>query len=232
MQVNAVIVAAGEGRRMGNATPKVFLPLQGKPLIVHTLRSFAAARNVEKVILVIAEAEMARCEAIIRADEGLTKHHYVLQAGGPRRQDSVRRGLSRLDEDCAVVVIHDGARPLVRPDLIDQCIEAAWKEGAVVVGLPARDTIKMVSEDGRVCQTLPRDHFWQIQTPQAFRVELIRAAYEAAAKENADATDDATLVERIGERVVVLEGDPLNIKVTVPEDLWIAETFIQKKLPN
>jgi 2-C-methyl-D-erythritol 4-phosphate cytidylyltransferase len=228
MRVNAVIVAAGEGRRMANASPKVFLPLQGKPLIIHTLRRFAAARNVEKVILVIAEAEMARCEAAIAADEVLTKCHYVLQAGGPRRQDSVRQGLSRLDEDCRVVVIHDGARPLVRPDLIDQCIEVAWKEGAVVVGLPARDTLKIISEEGRVGQTLPRERCWLIQTPQAFRVELIRAAYEAAARENADATDDAALVERLGERVAILEGDPRNIKVTVPEDLWIAETFIQK----
>ncbi|MGH7846567.1 MAG: 2-C-methyl-D-erythritol 4-phosphate cytidylyltransferase [Candidatus Binatia bacterium] len=228
MRVNAVIVAAGEGSRMGKTIPKVFLPLQDKPLIIHTLRGFAAARNVENVILVVAEAEMARCEALIRADEDLSKRHYVLQTGGPRRQDSVRRGLSRLDEDCGVVVIHDGARPLVRPDLIDQCIEVAWKEGAVAVGLRARDTIKIVSEDGRVCQTLPRDRLWQIQTPQAFRVKVIRAAYEAAARENVDATDDATLVERLGERVAVLEGDPRNIKVTFPEDLWIAETFMQK----
>lgn len=230
MRVNAVIVAAGEGKRMNSATPKIFLSLQGRPLLIHTLRRFAAVRAVEKTIVVIAEKDLTRCEAFIRADEDLAKVRYVLQPGGSTRQESVRQGLTRLDHDCEVVVIHDGARPLVRPSLIDRCIEVAWKEGAAVVGLPARDTIKMISENGWVSKTVSRDSFWLVQTPQAFRMELIRRAYESAAQESSEVTDDAALVERIGEPVVVVEGDPFNIKVTVPEDLVMAEALMQKRL--
>jgi 2-C-methyl-D-erythritol 4-phosphate cytidylyltransferase len=232
MRVNAVIVAAGEGKRMNSATPKVFLSLQGQPILVHTLRRFAAARPIEKIIVVVAEKDLTLSEAFIRADNHLAKVRYVLQSGGSTRQESVRRGLTRLDRDCDLVVIHDGARPLVRPGLIDRCIEVAWKEGAAVAGLPARDTIKMITDDGRVCKTVPRDSFWLVQTPQAFRREVIIRAYEAAAKESLEVTDDAALVERIGEPVVFVQGDPTNIKVTVPEDLSIAEALMHEKLVN
>jgi 2-C-methyl-D-erythritol 4-phosphate cytidylyltransferase len=230
MRVNAVIVAAGDGRRMNSATPKVLLSLKGRPLILYTLERFVAAQTVGRVILVVPEKEMARCDALIRAERGLNALHYILQPGGARRQDSVSQGLARLDRDCEVVVIHDGAHPFVSPLLVDRCAEAARKEGAAVVGLPARDTIKMVSTERVVYKTLARECIWQIQTPQAFRTELIRAAYERAEQEHTEATDDAMLVELLGKTVVVLEGDPLNIKITVPEDLPFAEVLIQKNL--
>ena len=226
MRANAVIVAAGDGRRMNSATPKVFLPVKGKPLILYTLERFVDVQNVSRVILVLPAKELARCDALIRAEPALNALRYTLRPGGARRQDSVRQGLDCLDRDCEVVVVHDGARPFVRPALVDRCVEVAFKEGAAVVGLPARDTIKMVSNDRVVSKTLPREGLWQIQTPQAFRTELIRAAYERAEREDIEATDDAMLVERLHKSVVVLEGDPFNIKVTVPEDLTLAEMLI------
>jgi 2-C-methyl-D-erythritol 4-phosphate cytidylyltransferase len=226
MRANAVIVAAGDGRRMNSATPKVFLPVKGKPLILYTLERFVEVQNVSRVILVLPAGELARCDALIRAERALNALRYTLRPGGARRQDSVRQGLACLDRDCEVVVVHDGARPFVRPALVDRCVEAAFKEGAAVVGLPARDTIKIVSSDRVVSKTLPREGLWHIQTPQAFRTELIRAAYERAEREDIEATDDAMLVERLQKSVVVLEGDPFNIKVTVPEDLTLAEMLI------
>jgi len=226
MRANAVIVAAGEGRRMNSATPKVFLPVKGKPLILYTLERFVDVQNVSRVILVLPAKELARCDALIRTDRALDALRYTLWPGGARRQDSVRQGLNCLDADCEVVIVHDGARPFVRPALVDRCVEAAFKDGAAVVGVPARDTIKMVSSDRAVSKTLPREGLWQIQTPQAFRTEIIRAAYERAEREDIEATDDAMLVERLQKSVIVLEGDPLNIKVTIPEDLTLAEMLV------
>ena len=231
MRANAVIVAAGDGKRMNSATPKVFLSVKGKPLILYTLERFVAAQTIGRVILVVPERELARCDALIRAERGLKALCYTLQPGGARRQDSVSQGLACLDRDCEVVVVHDGARPFVPPVLVDQCVEAALREGAAVVGLPAGDTVKRVSAERVVCKTLAREGLWQIQTPQAFRTELIREAYERAEQEHTEATDDAMLVERLGKTVVVLEGDPFNIKVTVPQDLVLAEMLIGKNLP-
>ena len=130
--------------------------------------------------------------------------------------------------DAALVVIHDGARPLVSPGLIDRCCEAAYGKGAVVVGLPARDTIKVVSHERWVQSTPLRDGLWEIQTPQAFRRELIVAAHDWAQREEVKASDDATLVERIGNPVFVMDGEKTNIKITVPEDLWLAETLVRE----
>ena len=228
MRVNAVIVAAGEGKRMGRDTSKPFLPLAGRPLILHTLSRFAAS-HARRVILVAAEKEESKLERLIRSDRKLSRLKWVLQPGGRRRQDSVKQGLKRLDEDCRVVVIHDGARPFVSPALIDRCVETALKEGAVVVGVPVRNTIKVVSASRRVESTPPRDSLWEIQTPQAFRVEIIREAHLAADREGIEATDDAMLVERLGKSVALLEGDRSNIKITTPEDLLIAEALIRQR---
>lgn len=230
MRVNAVIVAAGEGKRIGGKTAKPFLPLSGRPLILHTLSRFARSQTVRKVVLVTAGKEMSRCQDLIRSEPHLSCLECILQSGGLRRQDSVNQGLVRLDADCEVVVIHDGARPFVSSRLIDRCVELAFKEGAVVVGLPVRDTIKLVSADRWVRETPPRASLWEIQTPQVFRVEIIREAFRRAAREGIEGTDDAMLVERLGKEVAVLEGDRTNIKITVPEDLLFAEAIIHKGL--
>lgn len=226
MRVNAVIVAAGEGKRMGGQLPKPFLPLAGRPLILHTLSRFASSL-VRKVILVAAERELSRCQDLIGSDPQVQRLEFILQAGGIRRQDSVHRGLARLDSDCEVVVIHDGVRPFVSSLLIDRCVEVASREGAVVVGVPVRDTIKRVTADRLVGETLPRNLLWEIQTPQVFRSEIIREAYDRAQRESAEAADDATLVERLGTGVRLLEGERANIKITLPQDILLAEAMIR-----
>jgi len=228
MRVNAVIVAAGEGRRIGGEIPKPFLPIGGRPMILHTLNRFAESQTVRKVILVTAARQISRCHELIQSDPTLHRLEAVIQAGGFRRQDSVGQGLERLDRDCDVVVIHDGARPFVSPHLIDRCVEVAFREGAVVVGIPVRSTIKVVSVERQIQETPPRGSLWEIQTPQVFRTEIIREACRRAAEEGIEATDDAMLVERLGKKVSVVEGAAANIKITLPEDLLWAEALLRE----
>lgn len=212
---------------MGGDIPKALLPLGGRPLILHTLSRFAASQ-VRKVVLVTAGKETSRYQGLIRSDPQLSCLECIFQSGGLRRQDSVSQGMARLDGDCEVVVIHDGVRPFISPRLIDRCVEVAFEEGAVVVGVPVRDTIKVVSRDRLVRETPPRDSLWEIQTPQVFRIEIIREAYHRAAQEGAEASDDAMLVERLGKSVTLLEGHTTNIKITLPEDLLFAEALLRE----
>ena len=162
---------------------------------------------------------------MIRSDSKLRDLHCLFQSGGRRRQDSVRKGLERLDDDCDIVAIHDGARPFVSPRLIDRCVKMAYRSGSVVPGLSVRNTIKVVTEEGIVKETSPRHSFKEIQTPQVFRVDIIREAFLRAAKEGVEATDDAMLVEKLGRKVVVLKGEPENFKVTFPVDLLLANSI-------
>jgi 2-C-methyl-D-erythritol 4-phosphate cytidylyltransferase len=230
MRANAIIVAAGEGTRMGGPVSKAYVPIAGRPLILHTLGRFAASRTVETVVIVVAGRDLEQCEALLRADREASVLRWVLQAGGATRQESVNKGLEKLASDCDIVVIHDGARPFVSCSLIDRCVQNAEEKGAVVVGLPARDTIKIVAEMRRVQSTPDRRSLWEIQTPQVFRRELIVKAHQWARDNDLDVTDDAALVERLGEPVYVLEGERTNIKITVPEDIVVAEALIREGL--
>jgi len=228
MQVNALIVAAGEGKRIGSAVPKPFLPIGDRPMILHTLRRFGESRTVRKVVLLTSKKEISRCQELVRSDSQLRGLECIIRPGGLRRQDSVSQGLTQLDADCEVVIIHDGVRPFVSSRLIDRCVELAFKEGAVIVGVPVRDTIKVISADRLVRETPPRDSLWEIQTPQVFRTEIIREAYRQAVLEGTEATDDAMLVERLGKNVTLLEGQTTNIKITVPEDFLFAEALLRE----
>lgn len=222
-----MIVAAGGGRRFGARLAKVFASIAGRPLILHTLRRFAECKTVRRVVLVVAKKDIERCRRLLQADARLSQLNCVLEKGGPRRQDSVRRGLKRLDPDCRVVVIHDGARPLVPPRLINRCVAVARKRGAAVAALPITDTVKLVAGRRRVRGTLDRSLLWGAQTPQAFRVDVILAAYKAAGTRAA--TDDASLVEKLGKEVVVVPGSRKNVKITFPEDLTVAEALLKKR---
>jgi 2-C-methyl-D-erythritol 4-phosphate cytidylyltransferase len=229
-EVTAIIVAAGEGRRIGGEVPKTYLLIAGRPMLLRTLDRFYSASIIGKVILVVAANELSRCEELLRRDSKLADRSWVLQTGGVTRQQSVKRGLESIDADTDIVVIHDGARPLVSPDLISRCIAEVHDKSAVVVGLPVRDTVKIVSEDRWVQTTPPRNSLWEIQTPQAFRKDLIVAAHDWAERQGVvEATDDATLVEQMGEPVFVIEGERTNVKITVPEDVWLAETLIREE---
>lgn len=228
MHVTAVIVAAGEGKRMGGPVSKSFLPIAGRPLVLRTLDRFFSTRKIEKAIVVVADQDLRQSQELIEGDPNLSHRSWVLQAGGATRQESVRRGLDRLEPDCEIVAIHDGARPFVSSSLIDRCIDEAYRVGSVVIGLPVRDTIKVVSEEHWVQATPARNTLWEIQTPQVFRKEIIRQAHDWGVRHGIEATDDSTLVEQIGERVFLLEGERTNIKITVPEDLLLAEALLRE----
>jgi len=227
-RVNAVIVAAGRGTRLGGAGSKVLLPVAGRPLILHTLDRFAAAKEVDEAVLVAPADAVAEYVELLRTSPpaGLA---VAVRPGGARRQDSVRAGLDALAADCEVVVVHDGARPFASAGLIDRCVRESRPDRPVTAAVPARNTIKTV-QDGQVVETLPRERLWEIQTPQAFPVRVLRDAYEKAERDGVEATDDAMLVERLGMPVRVVEGSTTNLKVTYPEDLLFAETLVAEGL--
>jgi 2-C-methyl-D-erythritol 4-phosphate cytidylyltransferase len=227
MHVTAIVLAAGAGRRIGADVSKTYLSIAGRPLILRALDRMFAAKAVKEVILVVAENNLHRCDSMLRGDAALSNRPWVLQSGGSTRQQSARRGLEKLNAVTDIVVIHDGARPFASAALIDRLVEAAAEKGAVVAGLPVRDTIKVVGSGGLIQSTPERQSLWEIQTPQVFRRELIVAAHEAAEKSGVEATDDAMVVERFGKSVYVLEGERTNFKITLPEDVWLAETLIR-----
>ena len=227
MHVTAIIVAAGAGRRIGGNTAKTYLPIAGRALILRTLDRIFATPAVSDVVLVVASADLEYCRDLLNADASLNGRAYALQAGGATRQQSVRYGLEKLAKATDMVMIHDGARPFVSSALIDRCIQAAVVKGAAVVGMPVRDTIKRVGADGCVQSTPERAGLWEIQTPQIFQRDLIVAAHDWALRQGIVATDDAMVVERMGKPVFAVEGERSNFKITVPEDLQLAEAMIR-----
>jgi 2-C-methyl-D-erythritol 4-phosphate cytidylyltransferase len=229
VNATAIIVAAGEGSRIGGRTGKTYVPIAGRALLLRTLDQFYRSNRVNNVIVVIAKQDFGRCESLLRNDPHLSEQSWSLQTGGASRQKSVERGLEKISPDCDLVVIHDGARPFVSPALIDRSIEEGYARQAVVAGVPARDTIKIISENRQVLSTPARDCLWEIQTPQAFERRLIFEAHEAAQRNDLDGTDDAMLVERLGKPVYLIEGERTNIKITVPEDLLFAEALVRKR---
>ncbi len=231
MSVCSLIAAAGAGRRMGAGVNKVFMPLGGEPVLLHALRAFESCDAVDEITVVASPAEVDAASALVRATRGLSKVRRVV-AGGERRQDSVFNGLRSLDAACDIVVVHDGARPLIRPELIARVVAAARKSGAAIAAVPIRDTVKLVRE-GVVVETLDRESLWAAATPQAFRRDLLEAAYEKALTSGADgpiATDDAMLAEAAGIAVTVVPGDADNIKITTRDDLAAAEALLAARL--
>lgn len=227
MHLTAIIVAAGAGRRVGEAMTKTYLPIAGRPLILRTLDRIFATPAISNIILVVAASDIEYCRGLLSAESSFNQRPCDLQAGGATRQQSVRCGLEKLQANTDMVMIHDGARPFVSPALIERCIHAAVLKGAAVVGVPVRDTIKRVSDEGYIQSTPERSGLWEIQTPQVFQRGLIVAAYDWAMREGLEATDDAMVVERMGKPVFVVEGERSNFKITVPEDLQLAEAMIR-----
>ena len=219
----AIIPAAGIGTRMQADRAKQMIELGGAPLLVHTLRRFEDCDAVDRVILALQPSLTSEVLALI-SRHGLKKIARVV-AGGAERQDSIYRGLQVIKrEDAGIVVVHDAVRPFVRPEEIRSVIERAEKKGAAILAMPATDTIKQAKK-GVVNRTLDRRIIYHAQTPQAFRYEVIQEAYERAYSDGVIATDDSQLVERLGHRVSVVEGSHLNIKITRPFDLRIAEVI-------
>lgn len=214
-QVGAVIVAAGRGTRMGTKESKQYLLLDGKPILVHTLEIFEQEPLVSELVLVTGEQDVERCRQWVNT-YGLHKVTRVI-SGGAERQDSVYKGLLALNTDW--VLVHDGVRPFVGREHIRACCEAAWESGAAIVAVPVKDTVKVADEQGFVSATPDRRSLWAIQTPQAFRRSELILAHERAAEQGFTGTDDSVLIERMGIRVKIVEGDYRNIKITTPDDL-------------
>jgi 2-C-methyl-D-erythritol 4-phosphate cytidylyltransferase len=222
----AVIAAAGRSQRMGDID-KLWAPVRGpdkrtRPLLAYTLAAFQDCPAVGRMVLVTAQGVLGRARELIES-ESFDKVRAVV-AGGARRQDSVRAGLEALGR-CGWVIVHDGARPLVTPDLIEHGLLEARATGASSCALPVPDTVKEGDDTDHVARTLERSRLWLGQTPQTFRYDLLVEAHREA-KGDVDVTDDAVLVEALGVRVRLYRGSPRNLKVTTPEDLAIAEALL------
>jgi len=232
MSVAALVLAGGRGERLGHSLPKAFVSLAGEPLLVHSLLALAAVREIDWLIPVVSEDQIGRLKAL--ALEGRPEFAGRLAApvaGGAERQDSMRAGLAALPRGVDLVVVHDAARPLVRASAVKRVVEIARREGAALLAVPASDTIKRVRQ-GRVVETPPRAECWSAQTPQVFRVELLREALEKATTQGKIATDDAQLVEWLGVEVHIVKGDADNLKVTWVADLEIAERALAARSQN
>jgi 2-C-methyl-D-erythritol 4-phosphate cytidylyltransferase len=218
-----IVVAAGRSERMGGVD-KVLTELVGRPLIAWTLAAFRSCPGVEGVVVVAAPERVERVRDLVA--EWRFRNVINVVPGGERRQDSVRAGIEAAN-GAAIVAIHDGARPLVTPELISRGIELARECGAAIAAVPARDTVKQAEGDPPVIRaTHDRASIWLAQTPQVFDRELLMRAHEEA---GSNATDDAALVEALGHNVLIYEGSAQNIKITTPEDLLIAETLLRAR---
>ena len=221
----AIIAAAGQGSRMGGKRAKQFLELAGRPIIIHTIQAFEACEAIQEIIVVLPPADVRGFSAIARP-YNLGKVRAVVP-GGVTRASSVLHGLQALErQDKDIVAVHDGSRPLVTTAEITRTVQAAEVSGAAILAAPIVDTVKEV-RDGVVTATVPRNDLRRALTPQCFRYEILRQAYEQVDELDATLTDESSLVERLGMPVTVIEGSSRNIKVTQPEDLVIAEALIR-----
>ena len=229
--ISALIVAAGQGLRMGKDRRKQFLSLAGRPILTHTMQVFDRHRLIEQMVVVVPASELKFCETEIVATTGLKKR-VALVAGGTRRQDSVFNGLQWLGAGEGIVLIHDGVRPLVTGALIEACVQGARQWGACIPAVQAVDTPKQIDTGGIIKRTIPRETLRMAQTPQAFRLSLIHRAHAEAQRNGYEATDDASLVESSGGAVHVIPGLAENIKITTPDDLAVAETLLRLREPD
>ena len=222
MRVALLVPAGGAGRRMGGVH-KPMLEIAGRPMLERSLAPFLDRSDVVHVIVALPEELCADPPAWLTADARVR-----VVAGGAERGDSVRNALDVLGDDVDVILVHDAARPLVTDVIIERCIRAAAGGRAAIAAVPVVDTIKEVDEGGRIVATPDRRRLWAAQTPQAFPAAMLRSAHAQAAREGVGATDDAALVARYGDEVIVVEGDPGNLKITTPADIAVAEALIAR----
>jgi 2-C-methyl-D-erythritol 4-phosphate cytidylyltransferase len=234
MKVAAIIAAAGLGKRMKIDTPKTYLKLGGKPILIYTLEIFEKVPEVNEVLVVVHPEDLEFCQEEV-IDAYPLKKVLRLVPGGKERQDSVYNALKVLKKEAMeqdVILVHDGVRPLVEPAQVRKVVAAARRHGGAILGIPCQDTLKRVNSKGVVVDTVDRAELWQVQTPQAFQAAILWRAYQEAMVRGFYATDEAALVEALGETVVVVPGTCLNLKITTPDDLKMAEAilaFMQKR---
>lgn len=223
----AIVLAAGQGKRMGTSVQKQYLHISGKPVLYYALQTFQDSEIIDDIILVVGEGQQEYCRTEILDRYGMDKVKKIVQ-GGAERYHSVWNGLQEVQE--GYVFIHDGARPFVNEEIITRAYEAVVENQACVVAMPVKDTIKIADTEGFAKETPNRTYIWQVQTPQVFAVDVVKKAYALLMEETQiQVTDDAMVVEQmLGIRVKLVEGSYENIKITTPEDLKIAECFLQK----
>jgi 2-C-methyl-D-erythritol 4-phosphate cytidylyltransferase len=224
--VHAIIVAAGKGIRMSDAVRKQYIALDGIPMLTRTLGVFNRSDLIDRIIVAVPKDDIDFCRSEIIPDANMQKE-VSLVIGGAQRQDSVYNSLKTIETNDGIVLIHDGVRPFVKPEHLVACINGAQEQGACILGIPAFDTVKHVNAKNEIMQTRKRGTLWLAQTPQAFQLKLIKKAHWAAKQEGFKGTDDASLVERLGEVVKIMPGSRSNIKITNREDLKLAQALLQ-----
>jgi len=226
MKVTVIIAAAGAGRRMKADRPKQLLVLNDTPILVYTIRKFDRCRSVDRIIVAAPRESVDEIRKLVSA-AGFAKPVSVVQ-GGARRQDSVATAMQHMDPDTTIVAVHDAVRPFVSVEEIEAVIQEADKSGAAVLAIPIVDTVKQIRKD-LIESTLTRDHLVLAQTPQVFRSEVLREAYERAKRDEYYGTDESSLVERMDHPVAIIRGSERNIKITRPDDLALARFYLQEE---
>jgi len=231
----AIITAGGLGKRFGGkegeALPKQFIPLSGKPVIVYSIESFESSELIREIILVVPDAWIDYTKSEIVDKFHLSKVTKII-AGGTQRQQSVENGLNALSNKPEIVVIHDAVRPFVTLDIIEEVVAEVSKSDGAIAAIPATDTLKKSSPEQNIENTVPRDNIWFAQTPQAFRYGTLKEAFEKAAQDGYLATDESQLLEKLGMEVKLVKGSKYNIKITTPEDLEMGELILKTGIHN
>lgn len=225
MKVSVILPAAGLGLRLKSDIAKPLIPIEGESIIIHTLKNLDDHPLVNEIIVVFNSKDIAKLKELVK-QKGIKKVKDVIE-GGVTRKDSVKNGLKHLSADTDFVLIHDGVRPFLESEILTKVIDAALKYDAAIVGVPVKSTIKKIKSNNlEVDSTINRDGVWEIQTPQVFKKDLIIKAYNNS--DGIEASDDAFLVERLGHRIALVEGSYLNIKITTPEDLILAQAIFKQ----
>ena len=225
-KVSAVIAAGGKGTRMGAGENKVFLKLLGKEILLHTVEAFHNNPDIDEIVVVAGEGEYMRVTQMLMG-ANLSEKMRAVTTGGATRRESVYNGIKFTTGD--IILIHDAARCLISQAEISEAVKAAKEYGAAAVGVPCKDTLKSAGEDGFITGTIDREKTFLIQTPQAFRRDIIVSAHNHAEKNGIDATDDCALVEQTGGRIKIVTGRYDNIKITTPDDIEVAEKILEKR---
>ncbi len=227
-KVSAIIVAAGKGKRMERDYNKQYIHLGDKPIVAHTLIHFENHEIIDEIIIVVAKGEVEFCRESIVEKYNLSKVRSIVE-GGQERYHSVFKGIKAVSLDSEVILIHDGARPFVTNEITNESVVSAVGYGCSIVGMPVKDTIKTINEEGFVEGTPKRENLWLVQTPQTFKKEIILEAHQKREKENLSVTDDAMLVEALGIKVKMIRGSYENIKITTPEDLEFGQVILKRR---
>jgi 2-C-methyl-D-erythritol 4-phosphate cytidylyltransferase len=234
MKAAVIITAGGLGKRFGEGIdklPKQFIPLSNKPIIAHSIETFESSNLIKEIILVVPDNWVEYAQAQIVDKFNIKKVSNII-SGGAERQESVGKGFGTLSTKPDIVAVHDGARPFVSLEIIEEVIRQAADSGGAIAAIPATDTIKESSSEHIIEKTVARNKIWFAQTPQAFKHEILLEAFEKASEEGYLGTDEAELVERIGREVKLVLGSKNNMKITTPEDLDLGELILQTGVVN